>query len=206
MRNTLLTLAATALLGLAAPAHAQAPAAAKESAKPAAKATADANAKLAKMLGSTLIDSKGKEFETAKVLEGRKNVLVYFTASWCGPCKRFTPELVKFADQNKDAKDFVIIMVGSDRTAKAQNDYMKKAKMPFYAVPFESPGVKSMKTAFAGRGIPNLVIVDENGKALKGSYEKDGRYSPEDRNSYIGPQPVLASFREMQKKAKTTKG
>ena len=113
---------------------------------------------------------------------------------------------MKFADQNKDAGDFVIIMVGSDRSAKAQDDYMKKSKMPFYAVPFGAEGVKRVKQAFAGRGIPNLVILDADGKAVKGSYEKDGRYSPEDRNSYIGPQPVLASFKEMQKKAKSTKG
>ena len=97
-------------------------------------------------------------------------------------------------------------MVGSDRTAQAQNDYMKKSKMPFYAVPFGAPGVKSVKTAFAGRGIPNLVVLNEKGEAVKGSYEKDGRYSPEDRNSYIGPQPVLASFKDMMKKAKSTKG
>ena len=205
MRFTLITLTAAALLGLAAPANAQAPT--TDKAQPAAKAPATGdNAKIMKMIGDTLVDSKGKKFETSEVLEGRKNVLIYFTASWCGPCRRFTPELVKFADEHKDAKDFVIIMVGSDRSAKAQDDYMKKSKMPFYAVPYGVEGVKAIKQAYAGRGIPNLVILDENGKALKGSYEKDGRYSPEDRNSYIGPNKVLASFKEMQKKAKTTKG
>lgn len=205
MRFTLVTLTAAALLGLTAPASAQAPA--KDKAAPAAAAPAkDDLSTMVRMFGDTLVDSEGKKFETGKVLEGRKHVLVYFTASWCGPCRRFTPDLVKFADQNKDARDFVIIMVGSDRSAKAQDDYMKKSKMPFYAVPFGAEGVKRVKQAFAGRGIPNLVILDADGKAVKGSYEKDGRYSPEDRNSYIGPQPVLASFKEMQKKAKSTKG
>ena len=205
MRFTLVTLTAAALLGLTAPASAQAPA--KDKAAPAAAAPAkDDLSTMVRMFGDTLVDSEGKKFETGKVLEGRKHVLVYFTASWCGPCRRFTPDLVKFADQNKDARDFVIIMVGSDRSAKAQDDYMKKSKMPFYAVPFGAEGVKRVKQAFAGRGIHNLVILDADGKAVKGSYEKDGRYSPEDRNSYIGPQPVLASFKEMQKKAKSTKG
>ena len=49
-------------------------------------------------------------------------------------------------------------------------------------------------------------ILDAEGKAVKGSYEKDGKYSPQDRNSYIGPQPVLKSFMEMQKQAKSVKG
>lgn len=207
MRFTLVTLTAAALLGLAAPANAQAPAPAKDKTRPAAKAPATGdNAKIIKMIGDTLVDSKGEKFETSKVLEGRKNVLLYFTASWCGPCRRFTPELVKFADQNKDAKDFVIVMVGSDRSAKAQDDYMKKSKMPFYAIPYGADGVKTIKQAFAGRGIPNLVILDAEGKAVKGSYEKDGKYSPQDRNSYIGPQPVLKSFMDMQKQAKSVKG
>ena len=206
MKHTLLTLTAAAVLGLAAPSNAQAPAPANDQIRPATKVPATSDAKLVKMLGDVLVDSKGEKFETSKVLEGRRNVLLYFTASWCGPCRRFTPDLVKFADQHKDAKDFVIIMVGSDRSAKAQDDYMKKSKMPFYAIPYGAESVKTIKQAFAGRGIPNLVILDADGKALKGSYEKNGRYTPEDRNSYIGPQPVLASFKEMQKKAKTSKG
>ncbi len=206
MRHVILTLATTTLLGFAAPTNAQAPAPAKDKDRPAAKAPTGEHAKLAEMIGDTLVDMSGKKHDTTKVLEGRKNVLIYFTASWCGPCVRFTPDLVAFANQTKDAKDFVVIMVGSDRTAKAQNDYMKKSKMPFYAVPFEAPGGKDIKRAYAGRGIPNLVILDEEGKALKGSYETDGRYSPENNNSYIGPQPVLASFKEMRKNAKMKGG
>lgn len=205
MRLTLFTLAAAALLGLAAPASAQVPA--KDENRPAANApSTDDNAKIMKMIGDNLVDSDGKKFETSKVLEGRKQVLLYFTASWCPPCRRFTPELVKFANLNKEAKDFVIIMVGSDNSAKAQDDYMKKAKMPFFAVPYGAEGVKKIKQAYAGRGIPNLVILDQKGNAVKGSYETNGRYTPGNRDSYIGPNKVLAAFQEMQKKAKATKG
>ena len=206
MRTLITTVAVSAILGLAGTVSAQATKAPKlgsDQARPAAAtpkkdAKTAANAKIAGMIGDTLVDIDGKKHETAKVLEGRKNVVIYFTASWCGPCRRFTPDLVKFANETKDAKDFVIIMVGSDRNAKAQDDYMKKAKMPFFAVPFGAPGVTAIKQAYAGRGIPNLVVLDDQGNAVKGSYETDGRYSPENRNSYIGPQPVLASFKKMR--------
>ena len=78
--------------------------------------------------------------------------------------------------------------------------------MPFFAVPYGAEGVKKIKQAYAGRGIPNLVILDQKGNAVKGSYETNGRYTPGNRDSYIGPNKVLAAFQEMQKKAKATKG
>lgn len=185
---------------------------APETIRPAATApAADApNAKLLAMIGDTLEKADGTTVSAKEALEGRKHVLIYFTASWCGPCRRFTPDLVKFADAKKDSTDFAIVLVGSDRSADAQRSYMEKSKMPFLAVPFGAPGVRQIKQAYAGGGIPNLVILDERGDVVKGSYETDGRYSPENRNSYIGPQQVLQKFVEMQaaaeKAAKTAEG
>ena len=209
MRHSLLTTAILAF-GVTSTALAQAPTLGPAKDRPAQKTPVEANAdgKLVKMIGPKLIKADGSIVETAKVLEGKKNVIFYFTASWCGPCRRFTPELVKFADQNLDAKDFVLVMVGSDRTAEAQNAYMKKSKMPFYAIPFDTPGVRAVKKAYAGGGIPNLVVLDEAGSPIKGSYETDGKYTPKNRNSYIGPQPVLATFQKMlvERSKKDAKG
>ena len=213
MRHSLLT-AATIIFGVASTAIAQAPSLGPAKARPAVKAPASGPAvagvstKMIEMIGPNLIKADGTSVETAKVLAGKKNVVFYFTASWCGPCRRFTPELVKFADQHLDAKDFVLVMVGSDKTAEAQNSYMKKSKMPFYAIPFGTPGARAVKTAYAGRGIPNLVILDDQGTPIKGSYETKGKYTPKNRNSYIGPQPVLATFQKMltERSKKDAKG
>ena len=102
---------------------------------------------------------------------------------------------------NADAKDFLIILVGSDRSEDAQRAYMKKSEMPFLAVPFTAEGVRKIKQAYAGGGIPNLVILDEQGVALKGSYETDGKYTPKNRNSYIGPFAVLEHFAKQHAEA-----
>ena len=114
MRHSLLT-AATIIFGVASTAIAQAPSLGPAKARPAVKAPASGPAvagvstKMIEMIGPNLIKADGTSVETAKVLAGKKNVVLYFTASWCGPCRRFTPELVKFADQNLDAKDFVLV-------------------------------------------------------------------------------------------------
>lgn len=170
---------------------------------PAAVAPADdaPNAKLLAMIGETLEKADGTTVPAKDALEGRKHVLVYFTASWCGPCRRFTPDLVKFAKANADATDFAIVLVGSDRSADAQRSYMKKSDMPFLAVPFGAEGVRKIKQAYSGSGIPNLLILDDRGVPVKGSYETEGRYSPENRSSYIGPQAVLTHFEKLHAEA-----
>ena len=43
----------------------------------------------------SLLNASGKRINTAAALKG-KMVLVYFSASWCGPCRGFTPQLVEF--------------------------------------------------------------------------------------------------------------
>lgn len=48
---------------------------------------------------SDLIDASGKKVD-ATTLNG-KVVGFYFSAHWCGPCRLFTPELVKFANSIK---------------------------------------------------------------------------------------------------------
>ena len=42
----------------------------------------DANARIARLIGPKLKMTDGKEVPTKDVLEGRKNVVLYFSASW----------------------------------------------------------------------------------------------------------------------------
>ena len=53
-----------------------------------------------------IIDADGKEIPTES-LRG-KIVALYFSASWCIPCKKFTPQLIKFRDANlNNDRDFL---------------------------------------------------------------------------------------------------
>ena len=46
------------------------------------------------LLGETLVDSAGQAHPTARALAGKEAVLLYFSASWCPPCKHFSPQLI----------------------------------------------------------------------------------------------------------------
>ena len=153
------------------------------------------------MFGDKLETKDGTLVNTKDVIAGKKFVLLYFTASWCPPCRKFTPDLVKFAKANPDAKDFAIVVVTSDRNASAHQGYMKKYDMPFYAVPYGAPGLRKIKQTYGGSGIPNLVVLGEDDAVMKGAYETDGKYTPKNRQSYVGPQKVLAAFPAMRTKA-----
>ena len=124
-------------------------------------------ASLEELLGSELVDANGDKVETSS-LEG-KVIGLYFSAEWCGPCKMFTPELVKFRDRNDEK--FEVVFVSSDRSAEDQQEYMKDYDMEWPAIPHDSPLREQLGGKYGIRGIPSLVIVDDQGNLIT----KDGR-------------------------------
>lgn len=125
------------------------------------------SAGLEELFPGPILDSKGKEV-SKDVLAG-KTIGIYFSAHWCPPCRTFTPNLVKFRNNNN--KDFEVVFVSSDRSPKAQMDYMEETGMKWYTLPHRSAEANALATKFEVRGIPSLVIVSEDGKTIT----KNGR-------------------------------
>ena len=92
-----------------------------------------------------------------------KIVGLYFSASWCGPCRRFTPNLVEVYQDLAARGDFEVVFISSDRDEESFNGYF--SKMPWLSIPFsDMETLKRLKEFFKVRGIPHLVIIDANGK------------------------------------------
>ena len=84
-------------------------------------------------LGEELLSKTGKV--PISVLNDAPAVAIYFSAHWCPPCKRFTPELAKFYDAaNENGKSVEIVFVSMDQNEEAFGKYYKL--MPWLAVPF----------------------------------------------------------------------
>ncbi|KAL5552876.1 hypothetical protein UlMin_040277 [Ulmus minor] len=92
-----------------------------------------------------------------------KIVGLYFSGSWCGPCRSFTPSLVEVYQEVTSKGEFEVVFISSDRDDESFNEYF--SKMPWLAIPFSDLDTrKRLKDLFKVRGIPNLVILDANGK------------------------------------------
>ncbi|KAK6252533.1 hypothetical protein QUC31_014253 [Theobroma cacao] len=90
---------------------------------------------------------------------------LYFSASWCGPCRRFTPNLMEVYSELSPKGDFEIIFVSGDQDEESFNGYF--SKMPWLAIPFSDSETRSrLDELFKVMGIPHLVLLGENGKVL----------------------------------------
>jgi nucleoredoxin len=120
---------------------------------------------LIKTIGEKLVNADGKDV-SSKVLGSKEYVPVYFSASWCPPCRAFTPSLVKFHNDYAKEGKFEVLLVGSDQSEKDMLGYMEEDKMPWLGVPFNSNGANALKQAHNVTGIPKLVVLDKEGKVV----------------------------------------
>jgi nucleoredoxin len=86
----------------------------------------DASATWEILFGKNLLVKNGSaqpQLQATGAWLRNKTVLVYFSAHWCPPCRRFTPELVKFYnDLLLKRTDFEIIFASSDRSEEDFNE------------------------------------------------------------------------------------
>ncbi len=137
-----------------------------ESQAPTAATGAPATAAIPAALEGKLLDDRGN---SASVLNpdgtAPKHYLFYYSASWCGPCVAFTPDLVRFYRKMK-ARDasFEIVLVPSDKSRDDEIAYLKDHRMPWPGIDFDkkAPGVPASNYGF----IPSMVLVDADGKRL----------------------------------------
>lgn len=108
---------------------------------------------------------------------------LYFSAGWCGPCRRFTPELIDAYGKIRALyPEFEVVFVSRDKSPADLLAYMREERMPWPALEWTTIRATREITRYAGSGIPCLVLIDADGRILSDSY-RWGRY--------VGPDAVL---------------
>jgi nucleoredoxin len=119
-------------------------------------------------------------------LASKKLIALYFSAHWCGPCRKFTPDLVAYYNRvAPQHPEFELIFCSCDRSPFAMQTYMREANMPWPAIDYQKLAGKESIRKYAGAGIPCLVLIDSNGKVISDSYVG---------KEYVGPGKVLADL------------
>jgi thiol-disulfide isomerase/thioredoxin len=134
-----------------------------------------------------LIDASGAKVD-ARYLLKTKYIILYFSASWCGPCHKYTPKLVEWYEKERDPKQVEVILVGSDQDTASMKAYMKDMKMPWPAFEMKGKAFEDIKKKYSGRGIPSTVLLNEQDEVLASSY-KDGKYQ--------GPHVAIDALRDL---------
>lgn len=116
----------------------------------------------------------------------KKLIALYYSAHWCGPCRKFTPQLVEYYNRViTQQPDVELVFVSADRSANEMQNYMREEKMPWPAIDWDKAQANPTWKSFAGKGIPCLVLLDQSGHVISHSYDGD---------KYLGPEHVLADM------------
>ena len=94
-------------------------------------------------------------------------VLIDFWASWCGPCRRENPNVVKTYQKFKD-KGFKIVSVSLDSDKKKWKDAIAKDNLIWpYHVSNLGGWKSNVGKLYGVSSIPFTVLIDEEGKIIK---------------------------------------
>ncbi|KAL5723840.1 protein-disulfide reductase [Ranunculus cassubicifolius] len=99
-----------------------------------------------------------------------ENILLYFSAKWCAPCRAFLPKLINAYHEIK-AKDgaFEVIFISSDQDESSFQEFF--SEMPWLALPFGDNRMAFLKKTFKIRSIPSLIAIGANGKTVTDDYK-----------------------------------
>lgn len=97
-----------------------------------------------------------------------KVVLLNFWGTWCPPCRKEIPDLIKINDELKD-KDFIMIGIALERDVttalKKVESFAKSQKMDYYQFVDET---REIVEAYGGiNAVPTTFIIDKKGKIVE---------------------------------------
>jgi nucleoredoxin len=70
-------------------------------------------------------------------------IALYFSAEWCGPCRKFTPQLVDhYKRVAREYPEFEIVFYSMDRSLYAMEMYARDGNMSWLAIDFSKPKEK----------------------------------------------------------------
>ena len=116
------------------------------------------------VLDGKLVAMQGDELRPVGLthLDRTRVFVLYYSAGWCGPCRRFTPKLIEaYTRWKAKHPELELIFISADRDAFNMAAYMRSARMPWPAVRFEA--IDARLDQWSGPGIPRLVALTDAG-------------------------------------------
>ena len=126
-----------------------------------------------KALEKNLVLLDGRKISEYTLVNPEKiEVLAFYSsASWCGPCHAFTPDLARaYKTLKKKYDNFELVLLTADDEKAAWEGYVKEYKMPFPSVNFDANDARrTLRTGKNSNFIPAIHIVTRDGTVLDDS-------------------------------------
>ncbi len=127
------------------------------------------------IVGASLINSAGSAVPTDSL--NTEYLAIYFSASWCPPCRLALPRIKKFYNSYSD--QVTIVFAGMDQTPESRSRYYLATEMPWLSLPFESSTAESLAERLKVRGIPAVFVFDRAGEMVTGTALRDITSQPD---------------------------
>jgi nucleoredoxin len=142
------------------------------------KLIADKNAfpsRVAEDLQGKLIDPLSGSAVAFPDKSAPKYFAFYRGAGWCGPCRQFSPSLVKFYKETRPKNtNFEVFFISGDKTPAEMRSYAKEAGFTWSTVPQQrQPQMQIVNKLFTNL-IPQFVVTDGAGTVLIDSAQVGG--------------------------------
>lgn len=137
--------------------------------------------KKGKLVGESFIDfvsttPEGAQLSLKDIVSKNKYTLVDFWASWCGPCRKENPYVVKTFNEFK-GKGFTVLSVSLDEDAAKWKDAIEADGMPWYHVSSLKGWKEPAAALYNVRAIPQNVLVNSQGKVIATNLRAETLYN-----------------------------
>lgn len=109
----------------------------------------------------------GDKFAEHEITAPPRHFLLYFSASWCGPCRANAPTFA--AEYKKDIAtnpDLEVIHISLDREDGAAEQWAKSFEEPWPVILPSDVDQKVLVEPYNIRAVPSYVLVDQTGKEI----------------------------------------
>ncbi|MDW8395880.1 MAG: TlpA disulfide reductase family protein [Anaerolineae bacterium] len=117
----------------------------------------------AQRVGKTAPDFHAVDMDSREVWLSKLKgcgAVVYFFASWCGPCRNMTPQLIEAHRALRD-KGVIFIGINLDHDEGAARSYIAQSGIPFSVIREHKDAIAD---AYQVRGIPQTFIISPKGE------------------------------------------
>ena len=130
--------------------------------------SANSRDNILRLLDGKLVRLQGSEIVpfSASNLRDVRMYAFYYSAGWCGQCRKTTPVLAEWYRKTKAAHpEFELVFVSNDKSDITFADYLRKNAMPWPAVRYADVHEATVNQ-FSGKSIPWLSVVTRAGTPL----------------------------------------